>query len=489
MADAIDCARCPATTERRGVRWPEGFVCRRCYQQATRRRGTCPECHTADRLLPGLDAQHRPICTDCAGIDDPRLTCTGCGDQDEPHRRGFCARCCLATDLTALFTAPGADDVTEQLRPLFDALIAQPHARSALVWMNKPHVHDLLTGLADGRYPITHDTFTDHPSPRTARHMRDLLVRCGILPTYDRQLDRFTTWLDVTLTTDQVHQSLDVVRRFATWKHLRTLRGRAEKHPLTEGAVRNARQEMAVTIEFVNWLHQRRTALTDTTQADIDTWLATGPTTRSAAMMFTKWCTTHRHIDATIEFPRRQARTSPITADTERYTHLAAAIADTSTPPWLRAASVLLLSCAQPITRIAALPLDALTTTDDGCLTIKFSDHHTTIPTPLADPITDLIHQRPNMTTAANSGTSPWLFPGRTPGHHIHAQTLMHALQARGINLIGARNSAMRELIRSIPAAIVATQFGYTPRTTERHALTNGTAWSSYPGLHQDAMR
>lgn len=480
------CTRCPATTERRGVYWPEEFVCRRCYQQATRRRGTCPDCAAADRLLPGIDAQKRSICTDCAGIDDPRLTCTGCGDQDEPHRRGFCARCCPMTDLTELFTAPGADGITEELRPLLEALVAQPNARSALVWMNKLHVHDLLAGLADGRYPISHDTFADHPSPRTARHMRDLLVQCGILPTYDRHLDRFTTWLDTIIASDDIAHSRDVMRQFVTWKHLRTLRARAEHTPLPEGAMRNARQEITVTIEFVNWLADRRITLATVTQTDIDTWLATGPTTRSAAVMFVKWCATHRHIDPSIEFPRRQARSSPTSSDADRYTHLAAAISDATTPPWIRAASVLLLSCAQPVTRIAALPLDALTLTDNGSLTIGFSDNHTAIPAPLAVPIIDLIHQRPNMTTAANT-TSPWLFPGRAPGHHIHAQTLMKVLREQGINLYGARNSAMRELIRAIPPAIVATQFGYDPQPTERHALTNGTTWSSYPALRENS--
>jgi hypothetical protein len=102
MADTskYHCTRCDDERQHRGVRWPEGFVCRRCYQQATRRRGTCPRCLTPDRLLPGL-ADDEAICTDCAGIDDPRLTCTRCGDQDEPHRRGLCARCCLTDDLTA----------------------------------------------------------------------------------------------------------------------------------------------------------------------------------------------------------------------------------------------------------------------------------------------------------------------------------------------------------------------------------------------------
>lgn len=133
MADTskYHCTRCHDEQQHRGVRWPEGFVCRRCYQQATRRRGTCPNCQRPDRLLPGL-ADNQAICTDCAGIDDPRLTCTRCGDQDEPHRRGLCARCCLTDDLTALLTTADTGHISTELQPLLDALTSQDHPRSAL---------------------------------------------------------------------------------------------------------------------------------------------------------------------------------------------------------------------------------------------------------------------------------------------------------------------------------------------------------------------
>ncbi|MBB1020817.1 hypothetical protein G6030_05890 [Dietzia sp. E1] len=175
MADTskYHCTRCDDERQHRGVRWPEGFVCRRCYQQATRRRGTCPRCLTPDRLLPGL-ADDEAICTDCAGIDDPRLTCTRCGDQDEPHRRGLCARCCLTDDLTALLTTADTGLVSTELRPLLDALTSQDHPRSALIWLRNPDVRQLLDGFAQHLVPISHDTFAHYPAERTARHLRDL---------------------------------------------------------------------------------------------------------------------------------------------------------------------------------------------------------------------------------------------------------------------------------------------------------------------------
>tara|TARA_R100000935_G_C2744460_1_gene127226 strand:+ start:91 stop:687 length:597 start_codon:yes stop_codon:yes gene_type:complete len=188
---------------------------------------------------------------------------------------------------------------------------------------------------------------------------------------------------------------------------------------------------------------------------------------------------------AHLKFPYRRARTHPMTSDDERYAQLTTILEHRDTPVWVKAATVLLLICAQPVSRIAAIELDALRIDDSGSLWIRFADAEVELPHPLADPVIALIAQRPNMNTAANR-TSQWLFPGVTAGHHINPQTLMGKLRANGIDLRGARNSAMRELVRSIPPAIAATQFGYRAQTTERHAFISGVSWSAYPELHQE---
>ncbi|MCR8897477.1 hypothetical protein NWF34_11015 [Gordonia sp. GONU] len=411
------------------------------------------------------------------------MTCTRCGDQDEPYRKGLCARCCLTSDLNALLTPPDSDAVANELRPLLDALTGQDNPRSAIIWLRNPDVLDLLTGITAGRYPITHVTFADHASPRAARHLRDLLVKCGILTPYDRNLDRFTSWIDTKLATTPILQAHDVIARFATWNHLRKLRTRAEQGPLSEGPILNAKQEITVAIDFVNWLQRNGIELASTTQADIDHWITTGPSTRSTAMMFVKWCIRHQHLPADLVFPRRQVRQSPITDDRQRYARLAETLRRPDTPTWVKAATVLLLICAQPVTRIAAIRLEAITHSDNGVINIEFGETPVKIPTTLAAPITELLRRRPHMKTAANQ-TSAWLFPGRTPGQHVNPQALMKHLRANGIELRGARNSAMRELLRDIPPAIVADQFGFHPGTTERHALGTGTGWSAYPTLH-----
>lgn len=67
---------------------------------------------------------------------------------------------------------------------------------------------------------------------------------------------------------------------------------------------------------------------------------------------------------------------------------------------WVKAATVLLLICAQTVSRISTIRLDALTTDASGDLRIRFADAEVEMPRPLADPVTALIEHRPNMNTA-----------------------------------------------------------------------------------------
>lgn len=196
--DGDQCARCHRVNPHHGVRWPEGNVCRRCYQQAARRSGACPGCDTT-RLLPGLTNGGEAICADCAGIDKD-FYCQRCGEEDEPYRAGICARCSLRDDLAALLD-DGAGHVSAPLVGVFEAICKQEHARSAIIWLRNPDVRELLQGFASGALPISRETFSAHPSRRTATHLRELFIQHGALdawlapgPTTRYQARNFIRW-------------------------------------------------------------------------------------------------------------------------------------------------------------------------------------------------------------------------------------------------------------------------------------------------------
>jgi hypothetical protein len=61
------------------------------------------------------------------------------------------------------------------------------------------------------------------------------------------------------------------------------------------------------------------------------------------------------------------------------------------------------------------------------------------------------LHNRPNLRTTGGMAATPWLFPSSRPGKHIDPQSIMHRLRALGVNLLGARNSALQNLVAEVP--------------------------------------
>ena len=61
----------------------------------------------------------------------------------------------------------------------------------------------------------------------------------------------------------------------------------------------------------------------------------------------------------------------------------------------------------------------------------------------------------------------------------------MERLRELGINLLGARNSALRGLVTEVPAPLVAEMLGYSYQVTQKHAAGTAAPGSQYaPGRH-----
>jgi hypothetical protein len=235
----LGCVRCQRTGVKHGANFPEGRICRRCYQRALCRRGPCSSCHET-RLVPGQTETGLLLCRDCADIIQD-FHCRQCGEEDEPQREGRCARCCLR-ELLAGILDDGHGAVNDRLLPLHEAICAQARPRSAIIWLRNPGVRRLLSDLATGRLPIEYASFEAHSSPKTATHLRDLLVEHGVLDPVNRDLALFEGWLARTLPTidDPDHQAL--LRRYATWHHLRRTRTLAAAGRLRPGYIDTSRQ-------------------------------------------------------------------------------------------------------------------------------------------------------------------------------------------------------------------------------------------------------
>ena len=474
----VTCDRCGRRATRAQARWPEGLICGICYHHALRTRGTCPHCGI-DRLLPGRSGHgNHPICVTCAGIPAD-FHCARCGTEAEHYRKEICARCALRDDLTSLLLDNAAD--RQSMHQLIEALCTADRAESIHTWLRSAQVRTLLGRLAAGHISLTHAGLDTEPANNRTEPLRSLLVHHGLLPHRDPSLALFERWLDTKLeqiTTDDVRRP---VEQFARWHHLSRIRDRARSGRPTRGSVLHSKLGITDAIKFLTWLHDtHHRAITTCSQADVDSWLANGPTTRHIIRGFIVWAGKSRLCqDIVVEHYR--ARTVPLLTQDQRLDWLRELLTGNSTTLPYRIAGILVLLYAQPLVKVAALRTTDVTDSP-GELMLTLGKEPAPVPNPFSALLKEHLANRPNLRTG-NHRQSPWLFPSYRTGQHLHPTTLSDRLRSHGISLIGARNAALRDLVSDAPPPVVAELLGYSHSATHRHATAAATPYARYtPG-------
>jgi hypothetical protein len=178
-----------------------------------------------------------------------------------------------------------------------------------------------------------------------------------------------------------------------------------------------------------------------------------------------------------IAIAHRQARSEPQLTQDQRLAWIRELVTGSAESLPYRVAGLLLLVFAQPLVRIVELRLEDIALTPDG-LAITFGDLPVPIPEPFAAMLLEHIESRPNQRNG-NRG-SDWLFPSSRGGRHAHAGTLMDRLRSLGINRLGARTRALRDLVSEVPAPVLSGLLGYSDQGTNRHAAAIAAPMARY---------
>lgn len=450
---------------------PDGPLCATCHSHAVRRCGPCAGCGQV-RLLPGVDAAGASVCCPCAGIDQD-FTCNRCGTEWF-LRGGLCEWCHLGDTLDGLLD--GDVDLSAMRTRLVE--VARPD--SIIIWLYQPYARDLLRGLATGTTPLTHAALDGVTTRPAADHLRGLLAAVGLLPARDERLAHFDRWVDEHLNEFATGTDLKILNQFATWALRRHLVARSEAGPLRDAQITNATQKLRVGAFLLAWLHQRGHELGNATQADIDEWFATPPTTHALAATFLHWAMTTQHCPK-LEVPPRGGGSSPVLNHAARLDILTRLLEPATGRLEHRVAAMLLVLFGQPFHRIAALTVDDVVV-ENGGIGIRLGQGVSPVPPPFAAMVHDLLVGRPNLNTATNP-TSGWLFPGYSTDSHLRPHILRVRAIEMGIDLVGARSGALRQLVLDCPPPVVADLLGYSYRTIDSHAIRAGSPWSSYAAL------
>ena len=451
------CARCGRTPARSAV-WPDGRICNRCYIAAKRTHGTCARCgHTG--VLPGR-SEDGDLCRGCSGIR-LNVDCVRCGAEEELYSAGRCWRCTLADIVDDVLAGPDGH-IHPQLLPLADAIKTMKRANSGITWIRQPHVDHFLRTLAANPADITHKGLDELPKTRTREYIRELLIEHNVLPTRNRYLTEFSEWS--AAKKDTLCDPADPTSRAIAY-----------------GKFLDAKQTTTVAVLFLNSLTDRGTTLNEAGQTDLDLFLADGPQTHRRVETFLRWAIKHRHCPP-LEITQRERTPQNAFGHTRRINALRLILTDTTIGLGHRVAAGLILLYGQPITTIIALRLDQVRAAPNGEMQLRIRDEWMAVPPSFDQLLRDWIHDRANLQTAAHRD-SPWLFPGYTPGEHVHASHLSGTLRALGIPPRDARTATWRDLVRNGPPSVVAELLGIHPNTAEQHKQLAAADYARYANL------
>ncbi|WP_157227396.1 CHASE3 domain-containing protein [Nocardia asiatica] len=443
------CVRCGKTLQI-AARGPDGRLCHTCYEKDPISFRTCTECGTVDRL----------------------------------YHYGLCPRCALARQLDQLFRGPDAVDRPE-LDALHQVLLNATSPNQILQWLSRSASAQLLSDIAAGTCPLTHEEFDRRLSRNASRHLRGILATAGILKPRDEYLADLQAWIDKALTTVDNPEQRKLLRRFVTWHHLSRLRRLLGDDKFAQRAQVDAiRVSLRAAIALLRWLDEQDLTLASCQQADIDRWITEGSSTRYQARGFVQWSVQKHHAHQ-IEIPEYRKTKQTVPLDAERRWALARQLLNNRTIHiGDRVAGLFTLLYAQSVTNIVRLTMTDVTVTTTETH-INFGPKPLNLPPELAQLLHEHIKTRSARSVVNRAGESPWLFPGVDPARHLSPNHLGHRLKKIGIFSRPGRHAALLDFATQMPAAVFADLLGVSPSAADRWVDRSGASWAKYAAVVQ----
>ncbi|MFI1721810.1 hypothetical protein [Streptomyces sp. NPDC020489] len=242
-----------------------------------------------------------------------------------------------------------------ELEPVYSAL-ADYKASSLLLWLSHQQPKQILRTLAQGTGPVTHATLDEMPASSAVTYLRAALVATEVLPARDEQLASLERWLSAFLQRVEDSQERALISRFATWVHLRRLRSRARRRPITHGQCQTVRHDIYAAIALQRWLRQRASSLSTCDQAQIDEWMAQTGRKHIQARSFLMWSAARGHMPTVHVPPRGTSRGAELLAEEDERWQISRRLlhdADLALPD--RVAGCLVVLYGQPVSRMGLM--------------------------------------------------------------------------------------------------------------------------------------
>jgi hypothetical protein len=461
------CAICERTKAVAAV-LPRGTVCGPCIRQLRRHPAPCTACGHVSTLV-GVDDGGNGVCGPCSG-DGRNWTCEDCGQVDLLLGSTRCLACTVKARVIELLGGPDGQ-IDDQLQGLWQFLIVDNPPERTLDLLRGSEWVRILGELITEHRRLTHEVLDELALGRPVEHLRIVLVHTGALEPRDDNLEPLDAWLKKFLTTAP-REDVHLLRTYGQWSVLPRTRRRAARLGATASTPKYARTRIETAAHFLAWLRDNNRTLAEATQHDVDTWIASGASTRRRVGDFLAW--THARGLSTalqVRWLGREGLAEHVLGDDERWKLLRRCLRDDNLALHLRVAGALVLLYGQIPTRIAELTIDDVTTTDTDTFVV-LQKQPVLLPPPLGALTAELAARGAGEQSNTQPGRPGWLFPGARPGTHAYPGRLATALnQKAGIFVRPGRGSALNALAADLPAPVLAELLGFS--------ITTATRWSA----------
>ena len=149
---------------------------------------------------------------------------------------------------------PDAGSCPPGLQALRREIARAEHAVTAMRWATKPSVALVLSGLADGSIPLTHQALDGLPQRPALAHLRQTLIAVGALPWRDEEMIRLEAFLHGLLDSQPGTERRRLLHRYLIWHLVRRMRSRNNGKPATRQQALLTRRLARGAVAFLDWL-------------------------------------------------------------------------------------------------------------------------------------------------------------------------------------------------------------------------------------------
>jgi hypothetical protein len=452
-----------------------------------RRVAACSACGCLAPIASGTLAG--PLCADCTP-PPPWAGCPVCSDPGHPSP-GQCARCLINRRLDELMGPPGRP-LPPGLAALRRDIATAEHPVTAMRWLTKPSIAPVLSGLAAGRIPLTHQALDELGASQPLAHLRQALVAVGALPARDEEMVRLEGFLAGLLDSQHDTERRQLLHRYLIWHLVRRLRSRNNGRPVTRQQSRMLRRLARGAVAFLDWLDAHALTLGSCQQADLDRWLTDEHAVyRDEAGRLIRWARASKLTTGHLAAARWNGP-AQLLDHQHRWDTARRLLHDGTLKPEDRLAGLLVLLYAQGATATSQMTTSQIQASDD-VVRLRLGRVPIHLPEPVAALARTVLANRKGHATIGARQPSPWLFPGGQPGRPISTARLTRRLNDLGIRPGQDRSTALFQLAAEIPAAILARTLAISTDaavTWQRHAagdwITYAADVSRRPGITRE---